>query len=174
MDIQRIRTEEQLRVNYLQSLGHCIKTAYGEEVLRLLDVKQIDPTHFVTLMFNKNVSEPDCMSAYAVFLKLLSREVFGSHNKRRFIKQVTVLERHFNSSYHIHGLFECDVETSKLPTSDHWKQTTKRLWSYKIKKGSRVGISETKNYFIPIDDEDDLSRYVTKHFDNDGGQLICL
>lgn len=172
-----LKTEKKLKEDYLKSNASKLREGYRDLIPELLEKKGVKPTHFVTLIFNKNVTEEDCIDAYRVFLSLLGKKVYGKHNKRRHVKEVTVLERNASGHLHIHGLFECELENVKFTTEDDWKFHIKNIWDKRIKKGSRIGINERSKYFVKvfeddIYDKDKLHRYITKNISNDRGQLI--
>ncbi len=172
-----LKTENKLKYEYLQNDGYKLRKSYCDFIPELLKKKGVKPTHFVTLIFNKNVTEEDCLDAYSVYLDSLGKPVFGRHNKRRKIKEVTVLERNRSGNLHIHGLIECELDNVKLKTEQEWKFHIKNTWEKRIKIGSRVGLGERNKYFVKIFedgiyDEEYLHSYITKNISNDCGQLI--
>ena len=140
-----------------------IRKTYKQYIPELLEKQGIHPTHFVTLIFNKNVPESVCESAFNQFLLQVKKRVYGRHSKRREVKHISVLENNYGGNYHIHSVMECQ---------DEWKYIMRDIWSNRIRTGSRIGISEDKDWFVPIYDEDDLYEYLTKYLDTDKGQLI--
>ena len=141
-----------------------------DDVLKLLKIREMKPTHFVTLVYSKKVSETQCESGYSKFIRMLNRRIYGRHSRKIRVKQLGFLETNFNGYYGVHVLFDfndCDV--------DLHKQQIKNLWSNYLKVegrniGSNVCFKQTyftgtdiTGWFEEIYDLDGVVGYVTKY-----------
>ena len=139
-------------------------------VLKLLEQRDMKPTHFVTLVYSKRVNETQCDIGYSKFIRMLNRRIYGRHSRKIRIKQLGFLETNFNGHYGVHVLFDfndCDV--------DLHKQQIKDLWSNYLKVegrniGSNVCFKQTyftgtdiTGWFEEIYDLDGVVGYVTKY-----------
>ena len=141
-----------------------------DDVLKLLEIREMKTTHFVTLVYSKNVNETQCEMGYSKFIRMLNRRIYGRHSRKIRVKQLGFLETNFNGYYGVHVLFDfndCDV--------DLHKQQIKNLWSNYLKVegrniGSNVCFKQTyftgtdiTGWFEEIYDLDGVVGYVTKY-----------
>jgi len=132
-------------------------------VLKLLEQRDMKPSHFVTLVYGKNANETKCDIGYSKFIRMLNRRIYGRHSRKIRIKQLGFLETNLNGHYGVHVLFDfndCDV--------DLHKQQIKDLWSNYLKVegtniGSNVCFKLNTDWFVEIYDLDGVVSYVTKY-----------
>jgi hypothetical protein len=142
----------------------------NKQLHKFLEEREIQPTHFVTLIFNKTVKESQCEMGYIKFIKMLNRRIYGQHIKRIRIKEITVMESSGKGYFHLHILLDlnnCDVELYKKEIKDIW---SKYLKVDGRNVGSRECFShfkgiEIKQWFQPVYDLIGVVGYMTKNFE---------
>ena len=170
-----LNTQKELWLETELDEGNRTVKEYRNWLINVCEDKDINPTHFVTLLFLKNQSPNDCISGYYQFLKILKRKAYGRYSEDRNLKEITVLEKKKNGEYHIHCLLQCEIDKSNLDIFERWRIEIKKIWTNKIRGASRVGISNKQDFFVPIYNKKDLLGYITKYFKNDQcGELISV